>query len=195
MSLLNRLFGSASAAAPLSRMQEPVSRQFSQGDHTTRRELLRVVLRDTLVRHGIPTAWLSAETLPSLVAGLEPGLHLRLLVKRWEPRLLSHALPFQNSLLHRVALFDPLAPQWLHGVSWQLALAADTPSPDMPDPKVWTSPASPADGSPAPSRADTLSRVPRTLQARDVALPAAGRQGAAAFEKTQPFRTTEPASL
>lgn len=187
MGFLSGLFGEKAppASQPRSRLHEPSSRNLPTSQNATRRELLRVVLRDTMIKHGIPSAWLGAEMLATSGGGQAPGMHVRLLVKHWDPRLLSHGVALQNSFLQRVALFDPAAPEWLTGVSWQFALSDESVCPAMPDPSVWTTPARPV-----PTEDDQLAELRRVLAAGD------GRQGdSSAYDKTQPFRPTEPAGL
>jgi hypothetical protein len=154
MSFLKRLFGSKSAPAsapsvPSSQMHaQPQSQshlssrpsqQAAAAQNTTRRELLRVVLRDTLNRHGIPASWISADVLASTSRGGERGVHWRMVVKHWDPRLLTHGIAIQNALIKRVMTFDPLASAWLSGISWQFALEDESECPPLPHPGVWTS--------------------------------------------------------
>ncbi|MCM2250913.1 MAG: hypothetical protein NDJ19_01005 [Ramlibacter sp.] len=118
---------------------------------TPRRELLRVAIRSTLNRHGIPIHWLGAEVVSAKVSGREPGLHLRLLIRHWDPRLPAHAVALQNSLIERIMSFDPLASNWLTGISWQFDLADESLCPALPPADTWASRATPV--SPAPVRA------------------------------------------
>jgi hypothetical protein len=104
----------------------------------TRREMLRVVLRDTLTRHGIPYAWIAGEMLNATSRGREPGLHWRLCIKHWDPRLMLHGVALQNSLIKRVMTFDPMAANWLMGISWQFALDDESLCPPMPHAGAWT---------------------------------------------------------
>ena len=130
------------AAPPLSQLGPPPSQvggsSGSQG--RSRRELLRVVLRDTLHRHGIPAAWLDAEVLVSTSRSGERGIHWRLSVKHPDPRLQNCIVALQNALIKRLMTFDPLASAWLTGVSWQYALAEDAPYAAMPPPSTWKEP-------------------------------------------------------
>ena len=109
-----------------------------QSTNSTRRELLRVVLRDTLNRHGIPAAWVGAETLMATSRHHETGIHWRILVKHWDPRLMVHGVAFQQALIKRVMTFDPMAANWLMGISWQYALPDESICPPMPHPGIWT---------------------------------------------------------
>jgi hypothetical protein len=131
------------AAAPtLSQLGPPPSQvggsAGSQG--RSRRELLRVVLRDTLHRYGIPPAWFDAEVLVSTSRNGERGIHWRLVVKNSDPRLLGCAIALQHALIKRLTTFDPLASAWLTGLSWQYAPAEEAPYPAMPHPSTWKEP-------------------------------------------------------
>lgn len=148
MSFLKQIFGmstrgpnstskSHSVLSPAT-SPSPSSRS-AASDSSTRRELLRVVLRNTLNRHGIPTTWIGAEMLLATSRNREPGLHWRLLVRHWDPRLLAHMVALQNALIVRVLAFDPLAAQWLMGISWQFNLPDESLCPPMPHPGTWTS--------------------------------------------------------
>ncbi|MGE0498191.1 MAG: hypothetical protein AB7I35_11770 [Ramlibacter sp.] len=133
---------------------------------STRRELVRVVLRDTLVKHGIPTAWITGEAFVMTRRNSDPGMHLRLKVHHWDTRLLTYGVSFQNSLLQRIGLFDPLAVNWFMGISWQFALPDESVCPPMPSPKVWTAPVASEPApvpAPVPAPAPPL-QVPRGME-------------------------------
>ena len=150
MSFLKRIFAApmpaptpGSNSQPASQFSLPASSQHSQNPLTQqnagRRELLRLVLRDTLNRTGIPTSWVGADLLAATSRGREPGIHMRLLLKHWDPRLMLHGVAFENAFRKRVLTLDPLAERWLLGISWQFSLADDSSCPPMPHPGVWTS--------------------------------------------------------
>jgi hypothetical protein len=148
MSLIQRLFGSpsrptAAAAAvsqPHSQLSSSPSQQSAVSNTTTRRELLRVVLRDTLNRQGIPPDWIAGEILSSTSRAGERTVHWRLLVRHWDERILAHGVALQQALIKRVTAFDPLASSWLSGISWQFALEDESECPPLPHPGSWTSP-------------------------------------------------------
>jgi hypothetical protein len=125
-----------------SQLMPPEPASGSQGANAarfnTRCELLRVVLRDTLNRQGIPAAWLGAEIRVSTSRSGLQGIHWRLLVRHWDPRLLMHAVALQQKLYSRVMTFDPFAANWLTGISWQFALPDESVCPAMPHPGTWT---------------------------------------------------------
>lgn len=145
MSLISRLFGSGPAPVrdphPPSQphsgsSQNPKHASFSES--SSRREILRTALRQTLLRHGIPVGWVGAEILAVTSRARHPGLHWRLLFKHWDPRLLVHSVALQDALIQRVMTMDPLADQWLMGVSWQFSLADGSVCPPLPHPDLWT---------------------------------------------------------
>jgi hypothetical protein len=120
------------------------SRQFAGSQNATRRELLRVVLRETLNRQGIPLDWIGAELLTTTSREGARGIHWRLLVKHWDTRILAHGVAIEHALIKRVTTFDPLASTWLNGISWQFALADESACPPLPHPGSWTAPANEA---------------------------------------------------
>jgi hypothetical protein len=152
MGLFKRLFGRA--AEPAHHSQSPISSPASQllsvhsqqskggvpvSQNSARREMLRVVLRDTMNRHGVPSTWITAETLvASSRARGQNGIHWRLSIKHWDVRLPTHCVAFQNNLIKRVMTFDPMASEWLMGISWQFALDDESGCPAMPHPGLWT---------------------------------------------------------
>src|SRR3954447_26371469 len=131
-------------APPLSQLGPAPSQLSGSGSQSrSRRELLRVVLRDTLYRHGIPAAWFDAEVLVSTSRTGERGIHWRLVVKNPDARLLTYVVPLQHALIKRLTTFDPLAPAWLTGLSWQYALPDGAPYPALPHPATWKEAPSP----------------------------------------------------
>ena len=133
-------FGFSRATTPASPAPSQLSSGHSQSatsggsQSRSRRELLRLVLRDTMIRHGIPAEWLEAEVLVSTSRTGERGIHWRLSIRHWDPRLLHHAPAIQQALLRRLATFDALASSWLTGVSWQFASPEEPARTAMPHP-------------------------------------------------------------
>jgi hypothetical protein len=133
MGILNFIFGTRKQQPA----RPPASVPPNSTRNATRRELVRVALRDTLVRHGVPTDWVVAEGLSAITRGREPGLHLRLVMRQWQPELLAYAVALQKSVAQRVLLLDPLAATWLTGISWQLAPEDDSSCAALPAPGHW----------------------------------------------------------
>ena len=52
--------------------------------HSLRKDLLKVVLRETLMRNGIPSSWIAADLLRSTNTKKESGVHVRLMIRHWD---------------------------------------------------------------------------------------------------------------
>jgi hypothetical protein len=220
MSFLRQVLGlqpakPASASRPKAKVS-PQSASPASTSTSVRRELLRSVLRATLEDHGIPAEWIGAEVLLATAHGQEAGVHMRLLMRHWDPRLLTHAVALQNSFIAKVREADLLASNWLLGVSWQFALPSEGACPPMPHPGFWT--AEPRSGTslrgqpkkaadPEPP-AEVKADLERLLAVRDAELQAHKSRSEAAetqasIRKTQPahakkqsgFAQTEPMPL
>jgi hypothetical protein len=214
MGFFQRMLGLGRAAPPApdsSRLHSQMSsmaasQQVVASQNTTRRELLRVVLRDTLTRHGIPSTWIAAELLNSTSRKGERGVHWRLHIKHWDPRLATHAVALQNALIKRLMTFDPLASSWLSGISWQFSLDDETQCPALPNPTSWTAPprARRIERRSADSASTPLHIGGAPLDGRDAqadlgdllaARDADFRQHAAAPGSPRTWASTEPAKL
>jgi hypothetical protein len=148
MGFMDRLMGRApaKAAAQASRSgpgsnTHPSTQGPATSTQSVRKELVRVATRDTLHHNGIPADWIRVEPLTMAAPSREPGVHVRLVVLHWDPRLMLNAVPLQDNLARRIAVLDPLCDRWLMGVSWQFALKHDPAFPPLPHPGSWTSPA------------------------------------------------------
>ena len=148
MSFFKRIFSAGNETPEASASSQPASHfpgssQQSESpmaqQNASRRELLRLVLRDTLNRTGIPTSWVGADLLAATSRGREPGIPVRFLIKHWDPRLMLHGIAFQNAYKKRVLTLEPQAERWLIGISWQFSLPDDSLCPPMPHPGIWTS--------------------------------------------------------
>jgi hypothetical protein len=131
----------ASQSAPNSQqfLHSMSSQTATNATHSIRKDLLRMVLRETMIRNGIPVAWVDADMLRTTGrGGRDTGIHVRLLMHHWDPRLLVHGVAFENNFCKRVVAMDPLATNWLMGVSWQYALEDQSSCPALPHPGSWT---------------------------------------------------------
>jgi len=214
MSLLSRFFR-ASHKAPVVSQPLPPATSIGIGGSTSgvRRELLRVVLRDTLSRHGIPVHWVDCEMLTTTRRDGEAGMHMRLLLRHWEPRLLQYAMALQQNVQQDLMQFDPMAQQWLRGISWQFELPDATLCPRLPDPSTWREAPPITEAVPAkrtPAKALLATAVEPTvvlntiadlnlLFERNDAVSRKEQPGGGSridYEATQPlFQSTEPALL
>jgi hypothetical protein len=111
----------------------------STQQHTaTHRELVRVVLRDTLRLNGIPTDWVGCEILTRSRRGDEGALLIQLLIHHWHEGLLRYAPLLQQQLLQGLQRFDPASDHSRHTVSWKFSPACRAPHNEMPPPSFWT---------------------------------------------------------
>jgi hypothetical protein len=128
-------------------------------ENAIRRQLVHVLLRDLLRKHGIPAHWIELQMLVVSSSRRGDGLHLRLVVKHWDQRLMDYALALQNELKTDVVRFDPLASHWVHGISWQLEMADSCPYTTLPDKSFWLEPVKQA-APMAPAVAIAVAAVP-----------------------------------
>jgi hypothetical protein len=188
MNLIARLLGRSKAHAPRRDLSPPSA----PASDATRRELVAMAVNDTLRKHGIPPSWITAEASPATTLRKQRGLHLRLVVRQWQPRLLDHGVALQKSVRARIARLDPLSREWLTGVSWKLEPVDEAACPALPDPGYWRAlrmPAAPREetakvAAAAPSAQAALQRM---LGARDQAFAAARRAEHDEFRPTQPM--------
>ena len=139
------LLGKKTAAAKAKPSKAGQSTQFGASQsaqagnvHSMRKDILRVALRDMMLRNGIPSTWLSAEMLRTTNSRKEAGMHMRFLVRHWEPRLMLHGPALEQDFTQRLLLVDPKALDWLAGFSWQFALDDKGVCPPLPHPNAWT---------------------------------------------------------
>ena len=117
-----------SSSAPLSTQQ-----------HTaTHRELVRVVLRDTLRMNGVPPEWVGCEILTRSRNADKVVLQIQLLIHHWHEGLLRYAPLIQQQLLQALQRFDPASDHSRHAVVWRFSPACQCPHTAMPEPGYWT---------------------------------------------------------
>ena len=142
-----------------------------------RRELVHVVLRETMRRHGIPSDWVGCRILSVVTKQHKSGMHVAFIVHRGDEQLLKYVHAFQEAFLTELTRLDPFAKQWLFSIAWQFEgkagqAAAPMPSAasmyqDEPD----TQPPDAGDTIPAEEDADDVESDLQALYAiRDAAL-------------------------
>ena len=164
MGFIKRLFGdtekpAAAAPAGLERQAETTALDVDP-QAVTRRELVRMLTRDSLRFSGIPDGWIESQVLLELGRGGQALIHLRLVVKHWDERLLQYAVAFQRRLRAEVERFEPGAREWLLSITWQYEVDDQCPFVLMPDPSVWA-PAGAAAVRPASTAAEVPSAASR----------------------------------
>jgi hypothetical protein len=220
MGLIGRIFGNGKdregAASPPStqfRESEPDSSDQGGSRNAPRRELVQVILRDTMRKHGIPSDWIECRMLSTVNRVGRHGLHVNFVVKKAHDRLLAYVFAFQDSFERELARFEPRAGDWLLSLGWEFQ---GFNAAEMPDPKTWAqSGPAPLQELPAlepdfPKTVDPKSLdseppktdedIQRDLEAlfaiRDAALAqtAPRRDAQRDFEPTQPFQDGEESS-
>lgn len=104
----------------------------SAGGTASRKQMLALVLRETLRHNDVPREWLGMEFFRTMdrSGARTDGIHVRLVVRDGHPALPARMVALERDFRRRVSLIDYRASSWLQGVSWQFDLAeADEPAP------------------------------------------------------------------
>lgn len=144
----NRLFGKPVQTSALHRHDTQISVQ-DESDNATRHQLVQMLLRSLLRKHGIPAHWIELKILvvPGKKQGL--GMYVHLILRQWDERLVNYAQAFQNKLLAEITRYEPKCSEWLHGISWDMKMGKTCPYTSLPDKPFWTAPAQPGAVDPA----------------------------------------------
>src|ERR1700710_311474 len=143
MGLLDRIFGGGKdpdapgpAASTQFRESEPDTEESRTSRNAPRRELVQVILRDTMRKHGIPSDWVECRILSSISRSGRAGLHVNFVVKKAHDRLLAYVFAFQDSFERELARFEPRAKDWLISLGWEFQ---GFNGARMPAPNSWAS--------------------------------------------------------
>lgn len=172
MGLLKKFFGGKAAGVDT----QPASSQFHESETTAqqagssnapRRELVRVVLRDTMRKHGIPSDWMDCRILSVVTRKRVSGMHVQFIVLQGQTSLLDFVHAFQDSFWEEIEKFEPRARDWLFSLAWQFDGPAGRDRRSAPDVAGWTD----GDTQPPDVPADELASDLQALYAiRDEAL-------------------------
>ena len=144
-------------SAPVSLSSRGLHSSIQGGSESSiRSQLVQVVMRDLLRKSGIPPEWLVCQPQMINSRSRGQGIFVRLSVKHWDDRLMQHAFAFQKTLLTDIVRFEPQAAKWLHGIAWQLEVAASCPHTELPDKAFWLAVPMPAPTKPAPTPRQSL---------------------------------------
>lgn len=116
-------------AASTSKLPEPA---------ISSRELIRVVLRDTLRRNGIPTDWIGSQIASRAQAGQPTAHQIQLVILKWHEGLLRFGPLLQQQILQGLQEFDPQSDHSGHTVVWSFAPNCGCPYTTMPAPTYWS---------------------------------------------------------
>ncbi len=141
MGLMQKIFGAggASAPAPHSRPSQFANNEAEpdKSRNGPRRELVHVVLRDTMSKHGVPSDWIDIRILSVLTRKHKSGMHVQFLVRKADDQLVSYIHAFQESFWEQLLRFEPHARDWLFSVGWEFGGKAKQGFTPMPDPTSW----------------------------------------------------------
>ena len=195
--LKNSVPQSAPETAPVPMTALESTPQHSIPQHTNiKRELIRVVLKDTLRQQAIPYDWLACEIIIIPRGPDDEELHIQLVVMKWNELLMRYAMALQQQLLRGLDRFDPSVDHSKYIISWRFSPECGCPFTVMPPPMLWshTEPPAPTEEAPAildrrherrPTDAPVHSHAPPEFAVRLPPAPDAGD-----YERTQlaPFR-------
>lgn len=130
MGLISKFLGGEKDEAKPSRSTTGSSSQFAESQSATsldktrsrnapRRDLVRVVLRETMRKHGIPSDWIECRSLSVLTRHHKSGMHVQFLVRKADHQLLPYVHALQESFWDNLLRIDPAARDWLFSVGWE----------------------------------------------------------------------------
>jgi hypothetical protein len=179
MGLIKKFFGgqkdAADAGHDSTQFRDSESDTEPGSGNTPKRELVHVVLRDTMRKHGIPSDWIESRVLTVAGANRVSGMHVQFIVRNGEDRLINYIHAFQDSFRAELAKYDPRA-DWLLSLTWQFegtsghrelgtapAWASTDGGPEAPESAAQPQPA-------AAEEDDVMEDVKALLAIRDAAM-------------------------
>ena len=166
MGLMQKIFGGGTSGAngadesPLSDESDKAADPAKARD--TRRELVQVVLRDTMRKHGVPSDWVDCRILSVMTRERKAGMHVQFLVRQGDEQLLNYVHAFQDAFWEEILKFEPHARDWLFSVAWQFFGKAARGLAPVPGPGAWTD-------APASEPAEAGDTQPQYEDAEDLA--------------------------
>ena len=127
---------SADELKTLQNRENPASRSDASGN-VIRRQSIQILVHHLLRRKGIPLEWIDCriQLVPS--PNRDDALQVCLVIKQWDDHLMTYTFALQKELMADIEQFEPSAPAWLSGISWQLDVAATCPHTSVPDNTFW----------------------------------------------------------
>jgi hypothetical protein len=205
MGLLNKIFKGPDKSGP--ETLPPTGTRFEESDdrdddlerEASRRELVKLVLRESMRRHAVPSDWIECRMLPIVTSKRKSGVHVQLIVRQGQSSLLGYIPAFQSSLMAEIEKYDPRVWDWLLSISWQFAGITSTSGGHLPGAGGWTGPAGAAStaGMPLadepqvedvldPEDTDIAEDLKALFAIRDAALKAPEPEVQNDFEETRP---------
>jgi hypothetical protein len=114
---------------------EPDSEDSHAPRSAPRRELVQVMLRDTMRKHGIPSDWIECRVLSAVTRTGRRGLHVNFVVLQAHEQLLPYVFAFQDSFERELSRFEPRWRDWLMSLGWEFTGFKHA---EMPDATNWS---------------------------------------------------------
>lgn len=102
------------------------------------RELVRIVLRDTLRKNGIPTDWIGSQIASRTQPGQPSAHQIQLVILKWHEGLLRFAPLLEQQILQGLQQFDPQSDHSGDTVVWSFAPNCGCPYTTLPAPSYWS---------------------------------------------------------
>lgn len=128
----------AARAAP----PAPVTAPESPGPEASasQRELLRLIVRDTLRKQGIPADWIGSQIATRLQAGqTQPAHQIQLTVLKWSEALMRFAPLLQQQIQQALQQGKPAGDARSVSIVWAYAPDCGYPYTSLPEPEYWSS--------------------------------------------------------
>jgi len=123
MGLIGKIFGDSKISPDVpSKFQEGHSQAASvhtKSRNGARRDLVKLALRDTIRKFGVPPDWIDCRTLSVVNREQQHGMHVQFLVRKSDRQVMNYIHAFQESFWKETESIDPQARQWLFSVGWE----------------------------------------------------------------------------
>ena len=123
------------------------------------RELILVVIKNTLHRLGIPHDWLAYEVITVTHGPDQEKLHIQLMLMKWHETLLRYTPALEQQLLRSLLRIDPTVQASQYVFSWRFSPDCGCPFLVMPPPNVWGHDGEPATSDTPPPEEDDYERT------------------------------------
>ena len=154
--MLRKIFSRFSQAAPQSvpavQSQPPATSNskfpFEPSAHSrqhseVQRELVGMVLKDTMRLHGVPSQWLGCEVNHITRYGSQESFVVRVVIHKWNTTLLRYLPALENQLRLGLDRYEPGVDHSGFIITWQFSADCGCPHHAMPSPAIWASEVSP----------------------------------------------------
>ena len=160
-------FGRSKPADNNPASKAPEQENLTQQHTDIQRELVRVVLKDTLRLHGIPAGWIACEVTVMSRRARTEDLFVHLTIMNWNENLLRFAPALQQQLIEGLNRFEPNVDHSKYIVSWRFAPNCGCPFIRLPDPTFWLA----GDATPKTETAPKVETPPKSETAPNPSAP------------------------